>query len=274
MVDAGEGSFRLGSKIGTDRCIQGTVAAECVRREARRSRLDSLRVLVVEDETRLAENIATALREGPGFAVDVCHDGEEALLMCTTAEYDLLVLDLMLPKVPGVDVLRRIRTRNGVTPVLILTAVSEVRSTIDLLNLGADDYMTKPFDLGELIARSRALVRRGKGQKQPVLSFGSITLTSTDQSVAVDGKAIDLSPTEYRVLEYLMHHPKRIVSSVELLEHLYDFTWEHHSNVIEAHISNLRRKLRSATQQTVVENLRGRGYRLAMSIDAGSNECE
>ena len=238
------------------------------------SRLESLRVLVVEDETRLAENIATALREGPGFAVDVCHDGEEALLMCTTADYDLLVLDLMIPKVPGSEVLRSIRTRNGVTPVLILTAVSEVKSTIHLLNLGADDYMTKPFDLGEFLARARALVRRGKGQKQTALTFGSVTLTSTDQTVAVDGKAIDLSPTEYRVLEYLMHHPKRIVSSVELLEHLYDFTWQHHSNVVEAHISNLRRKLRSATQQTVVENLRGRGYRLAMAMEGESDGCE
>ena len=238
------------------------------------SRSESLRILVVEDEIRLAENIATALREGPGYAVDVCHDGEEALLMCTTAEYDLLVLDLMIPKVTGIEVLRSIRARNGVTPILILTAVSEVKSTIDLLNLGADDYMTKPFDLGELIARTRALVRRGKGQKQTALTFGSVTLTSTDQTVAVDGKAIDLSPTEYRVLEYLMHHPKRIVSSVELLEHLYDFTWQHHSNVVEAHISNLRRKLRSATQHTVVENLRGRGYRLAMAMEGDSGKCE
>lgn len=233
-----------------------------------------MRVLVVEDETRLAENIATALREGPGFAVDVCHDGEEALLLYTTAAYDLLVLDLMIPKVRGIEVLRSIRARDGVMPVLILTAVSEVKSTIDLLNLGADDYMTKPFDLGELIARARALVRRGKGQKQTALTFGSVTLTSTDQTVAVEGKAIDLSPTEYRVLEYLMHHPKRIVSSVELLEHLYDFTWQHHSNVVEAHISNLRRKLRSATQRTVVETLRGRGYRLAMSMEGESETCE
>lgn len=233
-----------------------------------------MRVLVVEDETRLAENIATALREGPGFAVDVCHDGEEALLLCTTAEYDLLVLDLMIPKVQGVEVLRSIRARNGVMPVLILTAVSEVKTTIDLLNLGADDYMTKPFDLGELIARARALVRRGKGQTQTALTFGSVRLTSTDQTVAVEGKPIDLSPTEYRVLEYLMHHPKRIVSSVELLEHLYDFTWQHHSNVVEAHISNLRRKLRSATQRTVVENLRGRGYRLAMSMEGEADKCE
>jgi two-component system response regulator PhoP len=233
-----------------------------------------LRVLVVEDEARLAENVATALRDGPGFAVDVCHDGEEALLMLKTAEYDLVVLDLMIPKVPGVNVLRAIRMRDGTTPVLILTAISEVNSTIRLLNAGADDYMTKPFDLGELLARARALIRRGKGQKQTSLVFGGITLISIDQTVNVDGKNIDLSPTEYRALEYLMHHPTRIVSSRELLEHLYDFTWEHHSNVIEAHISNLRRKLRNSTRHTVVENLRGRGYRLASSAENDATEYE
>lgn len=236
--------------------------------------IDSLRVLVVEDEIRLAANIATAFREGPGFAVDICHDGEEALLTCKATEYDLIVLDLMIPKIHGVDVLRNVRGQDGVTPVLILTAVSEVQSTIRLLNSGADDYMTKPFDLGELVARARVLIRRGKGQRQAVLTFGSITLTPADQTISVEGKGVDLSRMEYRVLEYLMHHPTRVVSNRELLEHLYDFTWEHHSNVIEAHISNLRRKLRNATGQTVVENLRGRGYRLVHFAENDSPECE
>jgi DNA-binding response OmpR family regulator len=134
-----------------------------------------MRVLVIEDELRLAQNIATALREGPGFAVDVCHDGEEALLHCEAANYDLILLDLMIPKLQGNEVLRKLRHRDGSTPVLILTAVSETKSKIALLNLGADDYMTKPFDLGELIARSRALIRRGKGLRQTALSVGSIS---------------------------------------------------------------------------------------------------
>jgi two-component system response regulator PhoP len=221
-----------------------------------------VRVLVVEDELRLAQNIATALREGRGYAVDVCHDGEEALLMCETADYDLLILDLMLPKLRGQEVLRRLRRRDGNTPVLVLTAVSATQSTIDLLNLGADDYMTKPFDLGELIARTRALIRRGKGVRQALLHLGSIDLNPADQTVHVGGLAVDLSPTEYHILEYLMHHPRALVSKRELLEHLYDFTWEHHSNVIEAHVSNLRRKLRSASELVSLENRRGRGYRL------------
>ena len=213
----------------------------------------------------MAQNIGAALRDGPGYAVDVCHDGEEALLYCAGAEYDLVVLDLMLPKIPGQQVLRRLRQRNGTTPVLILTAVSETQKTIDLLDQGADDYMTKPFDLGELIARARALIRRGKGVRQPALRLGVIELIPVDQTVRVGGQLVELSPTEYRILEYLMHHPNAIVSKRELLEHLYDFTWEHHSNVIEAHISNLRRKLRNASDSAVLENRRGRGYRLVSS---------
>jgi two-component system response regulator PhoP len=221
----------------------------------------------VEDELRLAQNIAAALREGPGYAVDVCHDGAEALLVCQTADYDLVLLDLMLPGLQGEEVLRRLRRLDGNTPVLVLTAVAETQSTIQLLNLGADDYMTKPFDLGELIARAQALIRRGKGVKQALLRFGNVDLNPTDQTVRVREQLLDLSPTEYRILEYLMHHPRAIVSKRELLEHLYDFTWEHHSNVIEAHISNLRRKLRSASELTALENRRGRGYKLVSSAE-------
>jgi len=221
-----------------------------------------MRVLIVEDETRLAENIATAFRDGPGFAVDLCHDGEEALLACGTVDYDLIVLDLMLPKQSGSRVVRTLRTKGQQTPVLVLTAVSEIKSTIELLNLGADDYMTKPFDLGELIARARALIRRGKGVRQTSFTYGGLTLDFTAQTVEANHQQIELSPTEYRILEYLMHHPRKIVSKRELLEHLYDFTWEHHSNVVEAHVSNLRRKIRGTTQHPVIENVRGRGYRL------------
>lgn len=227
-----------------------------------------MRVLVIEDEVRLAQNIAAALREGPNYAVDLCHDGEEALLLCEVASYDLAILDLMLPSLRGDEVLRRLRRRNTVMPVLVLTAVSGPGSTIELLNLGADDYMTKPFDLGELIARARALIRRGKGVQNTTLSSGPVVMRIPEQRVTVSGKDIDLSPTEYRILEYLMHHPRAVVSKEKLLEHLYDFTWEHHSNVIEAHISNLRRKLRDASHVDVVETLRGRGYRLAEMDEA------
>lgn len=222
-----------------------------------------MRLLVVEDEVRLAENIASAMREGPGYAVDIARDGEEAILVCGPGHYDLVLLDLMLPKLNGREVLRRLRRQDHDTPVLVLTAVADIGSTIDLLNLGADDYLTKPFDLGELIARSRALVRRGKGVRQTVLEFGSVTMNMTEQTVTVASRRVALSPTEYRILEYLLHRRRRIVSKRELLEHLYDFTWKHHSNVIEVHVSNLRRKLRAETEAMVLETMRGRGYRLA-----------
>ncbi len=221
-----------------------------------------MRVLIVEDEPRLGENIAQALREAAGYAVDLAQDGEEALLLCQTGAYDLLVLDLMIPKVDGRGVLKRLRGQRDATPTLVLTAVSDTVTTIELLNAGADDYMTKPFDLGELIARARALIRRGKGASHAVLRFGMLQLDTAEQTVTSAGEKADLSPTEYRILEYLMHRPRVIVSKRELLEHLYDFTWQHHSNVIEAHMSNLRKKLRLTTSVILLETLRGRGYRL------------
>ncbi len=223
-----------------------------------------MRVLIVEDELRLAENIARGLREGPGYAVDVAHDGEDALYLATGGNYDLVVLDLMLPKIDGESVVRQMRLARNSTPILVLTAVHAVGRTIALLNVGADDYMTKPFDLGELIARCRALIRRGKGTSQPLLEYGILRLHTGEQTVMHDGQPVELSPTEYRILEYLMHRPRAIVSKRELLEHLYDFTWEHHSNVIEVHVSNLRKKLRSCSECEWVETLRGRGYRLTM----------
>ena len=145
----------------------------------------------------------------------------------------------------------------------MLTAVTGIKSTVEQLNSGADDYLTKPFDLGELIARSRALVRRGKGVKASILQTDGLRLDATRQTVSFEGVMIDLSPTEYRILEYLMHRARIVVSKRELLEHLYDFTWAHHSNVIEAHVSNLRRKLRATESAVLLETLRGRGYRLA-----------
>lgn len=223
-----------------------------------------MRVLVVEDEARLAGNIAAAMREGAGYAVDLAGDGEAALRFLESTSYDLVLLDLMLPRYSGEAVLSALRSHDAVTPVLVLTAVSGSAKTIELLNDGADDYMTKPFDLGELIARARALVRRGKGIRSTLLTLGALTLDATGQTVTVADQAVDLSPTEYRILEYLMHRSRGIVPKQELLEHLYDFTWEHHSNVVEAHVSNLRRKLRTASPSLLLATRRGRGYQLVV----------
>jgi DNA-binding response OmpR family regulator len=221
-----------------------------------------MRVLLVEDETRLAENVAHALRDGPGFAVDHAEDGQTGLELAENLYYDLIILDLMLPKLDGLTVLRRIRERGDNTAVLILTARSERSSIIELLNSGADDYLSKPFDLGEVIARAKALIRRGKGTANPALRLGDMELHTGDQSVFRSGSPVLLSPMEYRILEYLMHRPRSVVSKRELLEHMYDFNWVHHSNVIEAHVSNLRRKLGEGPNPMTIENLRNRGYRL------------
>ena len=223
-----------------------------------------MRVLLIEDERRLAENVATALRDGPGFAVDCAEDGLMGLDLAGNQCYDLIVLDLMLPKMDGLALLKKIRSNGDRTSVLILTAKGEPNSIVELLNAGADDYLSKPFDLGELIARAKALIRRGKGVADPVLRLADLELNTVEQTVHRSGKPVELSPMEYRILEYLIHRPRVIVSKRELLEHLYDYNWEHHSNVIEAHVSNLRRKLDAASQQPSIETLRGRGYRMVV----------
>ncbi|MFZ0941730.1 MAG: response regulator transcription factor, partial [Candidatus Sulfotelmatobacter sp.] len=176
--------------------------------------------------------------------------------------YDAIVLDLMLPGKSGQRVLQDLRRRKLHTPVLILTAQESKESVVNLLNAGADDYLSKPFDLGELLARIKALIRRAKGVSTPVLVVSDLELNTVQQTVRRRGRFLDLSPTEYRILEYLVHRPRAVVSQQELLEHLYDFDWEHHSNVIEAHVSNLRRKLNMGGCEPLIETLRHRGYRL------------
>jgi two-component system response regulator PhoP len=221
-----------------------------------------MRVLLVEDERRLTENIVAALRE-IGLAVDSALDGETGSHLAEQNIYDAIVLDLMLPGKSGQNVLRDLRRRAIHSPVLILTAQEGKESIIELLNAGADDYLSKPFDLGELLARVKALIRRGKGASTSILKMSDVELDTVHQTVLRQGQPIDLSPTEYRILEYLIHRPRAIVSKRELLEHLYDFAWEHHSNVIEAHVSNLRRKLNLPGTEPLIETLRHRGYRLS-----------
>ncbi|HEY0262897.1 MAG TPA: response regulator transcription factor [Granulicella sp.] len=219
-----------------------------------------MRLLLIEDEQRLADNIAAALREA-GFAVDHAADGVAGSQLAEQDVFDAIILDLMLPGKSGQRVLCDLR-RSRHTPVLILTAQEDKESVVELLNSGADDYLAKPFDLGELIARVKALIRRSKGGASPVLRVLDVELDTIRQSVTRRGLQIDLSPTEFRILEYLAHRPRAVVSKRELLEHLYDYDWEHHSNVIEAHVSNLRRKLNLEGTEQLIETLRHRGYRL------------
>lgn len=219
-----------------------------------------MRVLIVEDERRLAENVARSLRKSTSYAVDIACDGEEGLFLAENNAYDTVILDLMLPKLDGLQVLTRIRGAKQDTPVLVLTARDNKESVIALLNAGADDYLTKPFDLGELLARVKALVRRGKGQVTPVLTIGDLQLNTVNRAVHRGGREVSLTAMEYRVLEYLLHRPRAVVSKTELLEHLYDYNWEKFSNVIEVYVSGLRRKLDNEYSRQLIHTVRGQGY--------------
>jgi DNA-binding response OmpR family regulator len=220
-----------------------------------------MRALLVEDELRLAENLVAALREA-GVAVDHAADGRTGSNLAEQGVYDVVVLDLMLPGRSGQQVLQDLRKKKLATPVLILTARSEKETIVALLNSGADDYLSKPFDLGEFLARVKALVRRGKGGATPTIRVHDVELDTIQQTVMRAGSSIELSAMEFRILEYLMHRPRAVVSKQELLEHLYDIEWEHHSNIIEAHVSNLRRKIDVPGATPLIETLRHRGYRL------------
>ncbi len=221
-----------------------------------------MRVLVVEDEQRLAHNVARILKENASSAVDLAFDGEEGLFLAESNPYDLLVLDLMLPKLAGLEVLRRYRHNGFKTPVLIVTARDEKESVVALLNAGADDYITKPFDLGEFVARAKALIRRGMGEHATIIRIGDLELNSTSRRVHRAGATVVLTPMEYRVLEYLAHKRGAVVSKTELLEHLYDYNWEKFSNVIEVYIAGLRRKIDGTTDVKLIHTLRGQGYSL------------
>jgi DNA-binding response OmpR family regulator len=219
-----------------------------------------VRIAVIEDEPRLADNIAAALREGSGYAVDIARDGADGLYLAQTNSYDAVVLDLMLPKLSGRDVLRKLRAGGVKTPVLILTARDEKELIVGLLNDGADDYLTKPFDLGELRARLQSLIRRSQGHAVAKLTIGDLVMDTARAIVRRGGVTVTLVPMEYRLLEYLLHRPGKVISKTELLEHLYDFHWEKFSNVIEVYIAGLRKKIDAGSNVKLIHTVRGHGY--------------
>ena len=219
-----------------------------------------MRVLIIEDEKRLAYNVARSLREACGYAIDVALNGEDGLFMALETVYDAICLDMMLPRLDGEGVLRGIRTRKCQTPVLMLTAKDDTTSIVAMLNLGADDYLGKPFDLEELRARLQALIRRSNGHSAPLLTVADLSLDVARALVKRAGRVISLAPMEFRVLEYLLHHEGRIVSKTQLLEHLYDVNWEKFSNVVEVYISGLRKKIDAGAHVKLIHTLRGHGY--------------
>ena len=216
-----------------------------------------MRVLVVEDEPTLRANIAQALAEA-GYAVDTAGDGQEALHLGSVEPYDVLVLDLGLPVLDGLSVLRRWRAGGVAAPVLVLTARDLWHEKVAGIDAGADDYLTKPFHMEELLARVRALIRRAQGLASAVLTCGPLALDTRHARVTCDGTAVALTGHEYRVLAYLMHRAGQVVSRTELNEHIYAQDFDRDSNTIEVFVGRLRRKLPPG----LIETVRGLGYRL------------
>ena len=216
-----------------------------------------MRVLVVEDEAFLAKQLTAALRRA-GYAVDHATDGERADLLGHDERYDAVVLDLGLPKVDGLTLLRRWREAGQAMPVLVLTARGSWHEKVQGIDGGADDYMAKPFRLEELLARLRALIRRSSGQSSPELRCGPLVLDPRSGKVTLEGAEVKLTGHEFRVLSYLMHHCQRVVSQSELTEHIYSQDFDRDSNTVEVFIARLRRKLGPA----FIETVRSMGYRM------------
>ena len=217
-----------------------------------------MRVLVVEDEIELAKQIGRALEEA-GYTIDIAHDGEEGEFLGSTEPYDAVVLDLGLPKVDGLTVLDRWRAGGRSMPVLILTARETWSEKVSGFDKGADDYVTKPFNMAELLARLRALIRRSAGHATPIIDCGPVQLDTRTGKVTLDGMPVTLTANELKVLSYLMHQLDRVVSRTELTEHIYDQDFDRDSNTIEVFIGRLRKKL----GPDVIKTHRGRGYSLS-----------
>jgi DNA-binding response OmpR family regulator len=222
-----------------------------------------MRLLVAEDHPSLARSLADGLRE-EGYAVDLTFDGEEAEHLVTVNTYDAVILDLMLPRRDGWQVLKTIRRHNPQLPVLCLTARDAVDDRVKGLDLGADDYLTKPFDWQELMARVRAVVRRGHGQASPVITIGDLEIDLGKKTVERAGQSINLSAREYALLEYLAHRQGQVVSRSEIWEHLYDQHDETISNVVDVYIGYLRAKIDRAHDVKLIHTRRGMGYVLGV----------
>jgi two-component system OmpR family response regulator len=221
-----------------------------------------VRVLVVEDDLDVARQVSDTLRQAM-YVVDVVHDGEEGWFLGDTEPYDVVILDLGLPKLDGLSVLQQWRQTGREMPVLILTARDTWREKVAGLRAGADDYLAKPFELEEMLARVEALIRRSSGHSRPVLECGPLTLDVGTTRLTVAGRPIELTALEFRTLAHLMRHENRVVSKTELTEHLYDQDFDRDSNVIEVLINRLRNKLGAA----LIKTHRGLGYQLTVPED-------
>lgn len=221
-----------------------------------------MRVLVVEDERKIADFIRKGLSE-QGYAVDVAYDGDEAVDWPTIAEFDVIILDVMLPVRDGIEVCRALRQRGLRTPILMLTAKDAVEDRVRGLDSGADDYLVKPFAFAELLARLRALTRRQPAVLGAVLQVGDLVLDTATRKIARGGTPIDLTTKEYGILEYLMRHPNQVLTRTMIAEHVWNYDFDNASNVIDVHIRNLRRRIDEPFPIRLIQTVRGAGYRIS-----------
>ncbi|HEV2319915.1 MAG TPA: response regulator transcription factor [Verrucomicrobiae bacterium] len=218
-----------------------------------------MRILVVEDERKTASFIRKAL-QGEGFAVDVCHRGDDALAAVTATPFDGVVLDIMLPGRDGLSVLRQLRERNDQTPVLLLSARGEVNERVEGLNAGADDYLPKPFAVAELVARVRAMGRRGAESKSPLLRVGDLTLDTIFHRAQRGGKFFDLTAREFRLLEFLMRSAGRICGRMSIIEKVWDYDFDPGTNLVDVYVKRLREKIDDGFEIKLLHTVRGAGY--------------
>jgi len=223
-----------------------------------------MRVLVVEDERRIADFLSRGLSE-QGYAVDVAYDGDEALDWTGIAEFDVIILDVMLPVRDGIQVCRILRERGAKTPILMLTARDAVEDRVRGLDSGADDYLVKPFAFSELLARLRALTRREPAALGAVLQIGNLTMDTSAREVLRQGSPIELTTKEYALLEYLMRHANQVLTRTMIAEHVWNYDFDNATNVIDVHIRNLRRKIDDPFSTKLVQTVRGAGYRISAS---------
>ena len=220
-----------------------------------------MRVLVVEDEKKVGSFIKRALEE-ESYAVDLCEDGAQGLDLALSGSYDVIVIDLMLPNLPGLEILRRIRKEKIHTPVLILTAQSKVDQKVKGLDAGADDYLTKPFAIDELLARVRVLLRRGTAEAPGILQVDDLILNPATREVTRDGQRIDLTVKEYALLEYFMRHAGRVLTRPMISEHVWDQDFDTFTNVIDVYVNYLRNKIDRGRSRKLIHTIRGSGYML------------
>jgi two-component system OmpR family response regulator len=220
-----------------------------------------VKVLVVEDDSTLADFVSKGLKEA-GYTVDVSNDGKEALVQSATEHYDLIVLDRMLPNVDGLTILRTLRASANLTPVIVLSALSEVDQRVEGLTAGADDYLTKPFSFKELLARVQVLLRRPQGLQSTatVLEIANVRVDISKQKVWVAGLEVNFQPREFRLLEYLMRHEGQLVSRTMLLESVWEYHFDPQTNIVDVHISRLRQKLDKDRTGSLIKTVRGAGY--------------